>query len=78
MSETLKLPEKTRIAMGELYKQQQAAVEKFQLAMGVALDFLELDPNLNHQINFDSGIVTPAIPPTPLTAVENPPSEATG
>lgn len=63
--ETLKLPEKTRIVLGELYKAQIAATEKFQLAASVALDFLGLDPNGKHQINFDTGVVTPETAPAP-------------
>lgn len=69
MSETLKLPEKTRITLGELYKQQQAATERFQLGAGVALDFLGLDPNGQHSINFDTGIVTPAPTPDNVTPI---------
>lgn len=71
MMETLKLPEKTRLVLGELYKAQQQAAKEFQLVAGAALDFMGLDPNLPHQINFDTGVVTPATAPTKLTAVDN-------
>lgn len=76
--ETLKLPEKTRLTLGELYKVQQQAIKEFQLVAGAALDFLGLDPNLPHSINFDSGIVVPATAPTPLSVVNDKSNEATG
>lgn len=69
MSETLKLPEKTRIMLGELHKARLQAEKEFQLVMGSALDFLGLDPSGQHQINFDTGVITPAPSPDNVTPI---------
>lgn len=62
MATELKLPEKTHRALASLYQAQQQAVQNFQGPLLIALDFLGLDPMLNHQINFETGIITPAEP----------------
>ena len=64
MVDTLKLPEKTRAALAELYRLQMQAAKDFQGPLLVALDFFGLDPSLNHQIDFGTGIITPASAPT--------------
>lgn len=64
MVDSLTLPEKTRLRLAELYRLQQLAIEKFQGPLLTALEFFDLDPTLNHGINFDTGIITPAPAPT--------------
>lgn len=64
MVDSLKLPEKSRIALRELYLAARRAQQSLQQPLLVALDFLGLDPTLDHGINFDTGVVTPAQPIT--------------
>lgn len=80
MATELKLPEKTRVALAELYKAREQAHKDFQGPLFVALDFLGLDPAGNHSIDFNTGIITPASAPTPLHAPESieGPAEAAG
>lgn len=66
-TEILKLPAKTCTALAELHRLQVQAAKDFQGPMLVALDFLGLDPSLNHQINFDTGVITPAAKPELFT-----------
>lgn len=63
MADTLKLPDKTRIRLHTLWlnaQPAQAIVDKFQHAMTTAIEMLDLDPALNHQVNWETGIITPA------------------
>lgn len=59
----LKLPEAVRRRLLELYRARQTAELALQGPTATALEFLGLDPMLPHQINFDTGIVTPAESP---------------
>jgi hypothetical protein len=70
MVDTLKLPEKTRATLAELYRLSQQAQKDFQQPLLVAMDFLGLDPNGNHQINFDTGIIIPAEVPAKPTLIK--------
>lgn len=66
MATTLHLPEKTRARLAALYLAKQRADEAFQGPMVAVIEVLGLDPSLNHHIDFDTGIITPAEPfPTP-------------
>lgn len=63
MAATLRLPEKTRARLHGLWKDAQLAqgvVDKFQQAMITALELNDLDPSLNHQVNWETGVITPA------------------
>lgn len=67
MVDTLTIPPKTRERLHLLWKDSilaQATVDKFQHAMTTAIEMLGLDPSLNHQVNWDSGVITPAEPLT--------------
>jgi hypothetical protein len=64
MVDSLTLPEKTRVRLAELYRTQLQAQKDFQGPLLTALEFFDLDPTLNHGINFDTGIITPAPAPT--------------
>lgn len=72
---TLKLPEKARAALAETLAEVQKAQADFQKVQAsfnkqivIACDFLGLDPALNHKVDFQTGIVTPAA--APETSVE--------
>lgn len=65
MVDNLRLPEKTRARLHILWKDSQMAqaiVDKFQHAMTTAVEMLGLDPALNHGINWETGVITPAEP----------------
>lgn len=64
MTESFKMPEKTRVRLAELYRLAQQAQKDFQGPLLTVLEFHDLDPNLNHQIDFDTGIIRPAEPLT--------------
>lgn len=63
----LKLPEKVRVRLLALYQARQTAELALQGPVATALEFLGLDPSLSHQINFDTGVVTPAAEPSALS-----------
>jgi hypothetical protein len=59
MSE-LKLPEDVRKDLAQLHQIAQQAQRELNIAVGIAYKFLGLDPKLDHRVDLDSGVVTPA------------------
>lgn len=76
--DSLTLPEKTRVRLKGLWEQSQmaqAVVDKFQHAMITAVEMFGLDPTLNHGINWETGVITPAPAPTKPELVQPEPAE---
>jgi hypothetical protein len=67
MDSEIKLPEATR---QRLYQariaavQAQAVIEKYDAVILTALEMAGIDPATNPQVNFETGVITPA--PTPI------------
>lgn len=71
-AQPIKLPDKARLALAELFadvQQAQKELVKTQKALNGALvitcDMVGLDAALNHGIDFEKGIITPATATAP-------------
>lgn len=62
MSEPIKLSPALLTRLRTLNAAKQETARRFTDAAEGALLALELDPNLNHQLNLDTGVLTPAKP----------------
>lgn len=59
MADELKMPEVTRIRMLGLYQAMITAQNTFNGQMGTVFEMVGLDPNGQHGVNFDTGVITP-------------------
>lgn len=86
MSEPLKLPERVRKTLQDSYTDLQEMNKEFSKELAkaqkalnasvtIAIEMLGLDPSLNHNIDFATGIITPVESPAKPTLVKE---EATG
>lgn len=62
MPEPITLPELSRASLATLYQQAKAAEAKYALALNSTVAALGLDPREKHQLDLDTGIITPAEP----------------
>jgi hypothetical protein len=56
----IQLPELSRAALHALYAEQEAAKQRYSLALNATLAALGLDPRSPNHIDLDSGVITPA------------------
>ena len=61
-SEPITFEEPVRVGLCELYAKLKGAEREYLLARSFALCSLRLNPQDPHEINLDTGVITPAAP----------------
>lgn len=56
----IQLPETSLAGLRTLYQQAAQAKQLYDIALNATVAAVGLDPKGNHQVNLDTGIITPA------------------